>query len=154
MLEKDLYPAVEDFLKRQKNCIPEYVGTELSLKSGGKLRVDVFGISDEGKKIIYLCEGKKDLSSRRNFSAVIGDARAIQSYGDYVYVFGSGNCDAEDFEDQISECKTFGIGILSVDVSRGDMAVHEVLEAQRQKVSKLDEKEVSLVFSFEMLIHQ
>jgi len=34
MQEKDLYPAVEHFLKIKKNCLPEYVGTELSLKSG------------------------------------------------------------------------------------------------------------------------
>ena len=139
-----MYPAVENFLKTQKSCLAEYVGTELSLKRGGKLRVDVFGISDEGKKIIYLCEGKKDLRSRRSFSAVIGDARAIQSYGDYVYVFGSGNLDADDFEDQISNCKTYGIGILSVDLSREEMVVHEVLEAQRQEVGKRDKKEVSL----------
>jgi len=134
MHEKDLYPAVEDFLKHQKSCLAEYVGTELSLKRGGKPRIDVFGISDEGKKIIYLCEGKKDLSSRRNFSAAIRDATAIQSYGDYVYVFGSGNLDAEYFENQISKCERLGIGILSVDVSREEMVVHEVLEAQRQAV--------------------
>ena len=131
-------------MKRQKNCIPEYVGTELSLKRGGKPRVDVFGISDEGKKIIYLCEGKKDLRYRRSFSDVIGDAIEIRSYGDYVYVFGSGNLDADDFEDPISNCKTFGIGILSVDVSREEMVVHEVLEAQRQEVGNRDKKEVSL----------
>ena len=34
MHEKDLYPAVENFLKTQKNCPAEYVGTELSLKRG------------------------------------------------------------------------------------------------------------------------
>ena len=34
MHEKDLYPAVETFLKTQKNCIAEYVGTELSQKRG------------------------------------------------------------------------------------------------------------------------
>ena len=34
MHEKDLYPAVKKFLKTQKNCLPEYVGTELSLKRG------------------------------------------------------------------------------------------------------------------------
>ena len=34
MHEKDLYPTVEKFLKHQKNCLPEYVGTELSLKRG------------------------------------------------------------------------------------------------------------------------
>ncbi len=32
MHEKDLYPTVENFLKTQKNCIAEYVGSELSLK--------------------------------------------------------------------------------------------------------------------------
>ena len=60
MREKDLYPAIEKFLKTQKNCVSEYVGSEFP-KSGGKPRVDVFGISDEGEKIIYLCEGKKDV---------------------------------------------------------------------------------------------
>ena len=34
MHEKDLYPAVQTFLKTKKNCLSEYVGTELSLKSG------------------------------------------------------------------------------------------------------------------------
>lgn len=34
MREKDLYPAVEHFLKTKKNCLPEYIGTELSLKRG------------------------------------------------------------------------------------------------------------------------
>jgi hypothetical protein len=144
MLEKDLYPAIENFLKTQKNCVSEYTGTELLLKKGGKPRVDVFGISDEGKKTIYLCEGKKDLRYRRSFSNAIGDAMDILRYGDYVYVFGSGNLDADDFEDQISKCKTFGIGILSVDASREEMVVHEILEAQRNEVEDLDKKEVSL----------
>ena len=34
MYEKNLYPAVEKFLKTQKNCLSEYVGSELSLKRG------------------------------------------------------------------------------------------------------------------------
>jgi len=51
MHEKDLYPAVEKFLKTQKNCIAEYVGTELSLKRGeNRLRVDVFRVSTDGEK--------------------------------------------------------------------------------------------------------
>jgi len=29
MHEKELYPAAENFLKTQKNCLAEYVGTEL-----------------------------------------------------------------------------------------------------------------------------
>ena len=41
MYEKELYPAVEKFLKTEKNCLSEYVGTELSLKRGEKsLRVE------------------------------------------------------------------------------------------------------------------
>jgi len=34
MLEKELYPVVKKFLETQKNCLSEYVGSELSLKSG------------------------------------------------------------------------------------------------------------------------
>jgi hypothetical protein len=62
MHEKDLYPAVEKFLKTQKNCLSEYVGTELSLKRcKTSLRADVFGVSNDGEKIIYLCEGKNPI---------------------------------------------------------------------------------------------
>jgi hypothetical protein len=34
MYEKELYPAVEKFPKTKKNCLSEYVETELSLKRG------------------------------------------------------------------------------------------------------------------------
>jgi hypothetical protein len=34
MYEKNLYPAVEKFLRMQKNCLSGYVRTELSLKRG------------------------------------------------------------------------------------------------------------------------
>jgi len=34
MHEKELYPAVEKFLKTKKKCLSEYVGSELSLKRG------------------------------------------------------------------------------------------------------------------------
>jgi len=48
--EKDLYLAVQTFLKLQKNCIAEYVGTELSLKRGKtSLRADVFGVSNKNQ---------------------------------------------------------------------------------------------------------
>jgi hypothetical protein len=62
MHEKDLYPAVETFLKTQKNCLSEYVGTELSLKRcKTSIRADVFGVFNQmkAKKNVYLCEGKK-----------------------------------------------------------------------------------------------
>jgi hypothetical protein len=63
MHEKDLYPAVQTFLKLQKNCLSEYVGTELFLKRGEtSLRADVFGVSNQDEQIIYLCEGKKELN--------------------------------------------------------------------------------------------
>ena len=67
MHEKDLYPAVETFLATQKNCLSEYVGTELSLKRGKtSLRADVFGVSksNEGEKTIYLCEGNEQKANR------------------------------------------------------------------------------------------
>jgi hypothetical protein len=45
MHEKDRYPAVQTFLKLQKKCLSEYVGTELFLKRGEtSLRADVFGV--------------------------------------------------------------------------------------------------------------
>ena len=36
MHKKELYPAVEKFLKTQKNCLSEYVGSELSPKERKK----------------------------------------------------------------------------------------------------------------------
>ena len=85
MHEKELYPAVEDFLKTQKNCIAEYVATELSLKRGKtSLRADVFGVSNHNEPIIYLCEGKKELR-HRNFGKVVGVAVGLLKYADYVY---------------------------------------------------------------------
>jgi hypothetical protein len=59
--EKELYPSVEKFLKTKKNCLSEYVGTELSLKRGKtSLRADVFGVSNQDEQIIYLCEEKRN----------------------------------------------------------------------------------------------
>ena len=34
LYEKNMYPAVEKFLRTQKNCLSEYVGNELSLRRG------------------------------------------------------------------------------------------------------------------------
>nr|QNO52946.1 hypothetical protein IEHOEKMD_00017 [Methanosarcinales archaeon ANME-1 ERB6]QNO53959.1 hypothetical protein MMBEDHBC_00014 [Methanosarcinales archaeon ANME-1 ERB6] len=63
MYEKELYPAVEKFPKTKKNCLSEYVETELSLKRGKtSLRAEVFGVSNEGEKTIHSCEGKKELN--------------------------------------------------------------------------------------------
>ena len=87
MHEKDLYPTVEKFLKTQKKCLSEYVGSELSLKRGkNSLRADVFGVSksNHGERIIYLCEGKKELK-RRSFGKVVGEAVELLKYADYVY---------------------------------------------------------------------
>ena len=103
MHEKYLYPAVEKFLKTRKNCLPEYVGSELSLKRGEtSLRADVFGVSksNQDEQIIYLCEGKKELK-RRSFGKVVGEAVELLKYADYVYIFGS----TESFENNFF---TFG----------------------------------------------
>jgi hypothetical protein len=111
MYEKKLYPAVEKFLKTKKNCLAEYVGSELSLKRGrASLRADVFGVSNQDEQIIYLCEGKKELK-RRSFGKVVGDAVELLKYANYVYVFGSTESfEKEDLEDQISKCERLGIG--------------------------------------------
>jgi len=80
MHEKDLYPAEEKFLKTQKNCTAEYVGTELSRKRGKtRLRANVFGISksNQDEQIIYLCEGKRELKYR-SFGKVVGEAVELQ----------------------------------------------------------------------------
>ncbi|MHC1593785.1 MAG: hypothetical protein ACXQT2_00510 [Methanotrichaceae archaeon] len=145
MHEKDLYPAVEQFLKTQKNCPSEYVGTELSLKRGDKsLRADVFGVSNKGEKTIYLCEGKKELKYR-SFDKVVGEAVELFKYADYVYVFGSlERFEREDLEDQISKCERLGIGILSVNINEEGSVVKELLKARRNKVEKQDKKEVLL----------
>lgn len=134
MYEKELYPAVERFLKTQKNCLVEYVGTELSLKRGKtSLRADVFGVlkSNQGEKIIYLCEGKKELKDR-SFGKVVGEAVELLKYADYVSIFGSTESfENEDLEDQISKCERLGIGILSVNFNENGGVVKELLEARR-----------------------
>ena len=43
MYEKELYPAVKKFLKTRKSCLPEYAGTELSLKRG-KMSIQAEGV--------------------------------------------------------------------------------------------------------------
>jgi len=145
MHEKDMYPAVETFLATQKNCLPEYAGTELSLKRGKtSLRADVFGVSDQDEQIIYLCEGKKELK-RRSFGKVVGEAIELLKYADYIYIFGStGSFEKEDLEDQISKCERLGIGILSVNFNENGGVVKELLEARRNNVDKRDTKEVLL----------
>ena len=74
-------------MKTQKNCPAEYVGTELSLKRGKtSLRADVFGVSksNQDEPIIFLCEGKRELT-RRSFGKVVGEAVELLKYADYVY---------------------------------------------------------------------
>ena len=87
MKEKDLYPYVEEFLCKNKDCINEYVGNELSF---GHFRTDVFGVSidDDGNKMIYLLEGKLCLDGRNIFSKVMSETSYLNSYADYIYIFG------------------------------------------------------------------
>ncbi|MCD6456478.1 MAG: hypothetical protein J7K81_06800 [Methanophagales archaeon] len=146
MYEKELYPAVEKLLKAQKNCLAEYVGTELSLKRGKtSIRADVFGVTNQAEKSIYLCEGKRELK-HRSFGKVVGEAVELLQYADYVYAFGpTESFENEDLEDQISKCERFGIGILSVNINEKDRVVEELLKARRtEDIKELDKKEVSL----------
>lgn len=49
---KGLVSSGRKILKTQKNCLSEYVGSELSLKRGKtRLRADVFGVSNQGENI-------------------------------------------------------------------------------------------------------
>jgi hypothetical protein len=126
------------FLKHRKNCIAEYVGTELSLKRGeNRLRVNAFGVSNQDEQIIYLCEGKKELK-RRSFGKVVGEAVELLKYADYVYIFGSPESfETEDLEDQISKCERLGIGILSVNIIEKGSVVKELLKARRNDIKEL-----------------
>ena len=57
MYEKELYPAAEKILKTKKNCLAEYVGTELSLKRGrNSLRAE--GVWSINKKSVNYSFGK------------------------------------------------------------------------------------------------
>ena len=63
----------------------------------------------------------------------------------FINVFGlTESFEAEDVEDQISKCKTLGIGILSLNFNENGGVVKELLEARRNNVDKQDKKEVSL----------
>ena len=106
----------------------------------------MFGVSksNQAERTIYLCEGKKELK-HRSFGKVVGEAIELLKYADYVYVFGSTESfENEDLEDQISKCERFGIGILSVSLNENCSEVKELLEARRNKVDKMDKKEVLL----------
>ena len=60
MHEKELYPAVEKFLKTRKSCLPEYAGSELSLKRGKtSLGADVLDVS-KGKLLYSKEESLQD----------------------------------------------------------------------------------------------
>lgn len=155
MYEKDLYPDIEKFLTRNKNCLPEYVGTELALKRGERsLRADVFGVSNGDEKIVHLCEGKKEMK-HRSFGKVVGEALELLKYADFVYVFGSiERFREEDLEDQISKCEKFGIGILSVITNDGDTEVKELHEPRRNNIAKLDKREVLLRIFVKNIVSQ
>ena len=66
----------------------------------------MFGISNDGEKTIYLCEGKKELRHRK-FGKVFGEAVEIQKYADYVYIFGSTESfETEDLESPDKQMRT------------------------------------------------
>jgi len=64
MQEKELYPAVGKFLKTQKNCLSEYVGTELSLKRG-KTSLRVEGVAEELGLVDKLMELRRRVKEER-----------------------------------------------------------------------------------------
>ena len=136
-LEKDLYSFVEDYLIKNKFCIPEYVGNELSF---GRFRTDVFGvfIDDEGNKRIYLLEGKLFLDGRNNFSKVISETSYLNNYADYIYIFGKVKDNFDKDSASIEECRDKGIGILCIDDNN---EVHEFLKPKIRSIPHLNKKE-------------
>ena len=64
MHEKDLYPSVEKFLKTKKNCLSEYVGSELSLKRG-KTRLRVERVAEELGLVDKLKELRRRVKEER-----------------------------------------------------------------------------------------
>jgi hypothetical protein len=136
--EKDLYPLVEHFLSKNKECVNDYVGNELSF---GRFRTDVFGVSiDKDEKIVYLLEGKLYLDGRNVLSKVISETSYLNSYADYIYIFGKLKDDnfEENNKPSIQECKDKGIGILSIDDNN---EVHEFLKPKKRSIHHLNKKE-------------
>lgn len=129
---------VENFLRKDKGCFKEYVGSELSF---GNFRADIYGISYDsvGKPLIYLLEGKTKLDGRHFFSKVISETVPLTSYAEIIYVFGSW---VENFEENnkeyIEDCKTRGTGILLIDENN---AVYEYLSPIINNIDSVSKKE-------------
>ena len=137
MKEKDLYPLIEQFLYANKDCIPDYVGNELSFE---RFRTDVFGVStNDEKKMIYLLEGKLYLDGKDALTKVILETTYLESYADYVYIFGKSKDNFEEWnKPSIDECKSKGIGILIIDDNN---MVHEFLKPKKRLINNLNRKE-------------
>lgn len=135
--EKDLYPIIEDFLIKEKDCFKDYVGTELPL--GNKVRVDVYGVKNEQEKIItYLLEGKLYLD-KKPFGNVIFESISCLDYANYTYVFGKKTDNFEsNNEKYIEECQAKGMGILLID---GNKQVEEYLEPKKIITNNFSNKE-------------
>lgn len=135
-----MYPIIEEFLKKDKNCIKSYVGNEIHMGSDRKMRADVYGISDDKEKSIYLLEGKLKLEGRIHFSKVLCEAMPLLEFADFVYIFGIP--DDADFKIRnkkyVDVCKLLGIGFILISKT-GDLNV--ILEAKRSDVDVLSKKE-------------
>lgn len=140
--EKDLYEPVQKYLIEEKGCIADYTGNELFLKRGKiRIRADVYGISNDAKKSIFLCEGKKEIKYR-SFGKVIGEAIEDQLYGDYVYVFGPSDGFEKDETDYIEKSEGLGIGVLLVNPLTSE--VQEYIEPKPNPVKDSNRKETML----------
>lgn len=135
-----MYPIIEEFLKEDKNCIKDYVGTELHMGSDRKMRADVYGISNDEENSIYLLEGKLKLERRIHFSKVLCEAMPLLELADFVYIFGIP--DDEDFINRnkkyVEVCELLGIGIILIS---GKGKKNIILEAQRNNPDIYSKKE-------------
>lgn len=139
-----MYLIIEKFLSEEKNCIEDYVGNELHMGLGRKMRTDVYGVSKS--KEVYLLEGKLELEGRINFSKVLCEAMPLLDFADYVYIFGTLKDDDFKLRNKkyFDVCKLLGIGIIRISK---DSAPKIILEAQQNDPDyKLKKESIFRIF--------
>lgn len=94
---------------------------------------------------MYLLEDKVVLDGRRYFSKVLMETIPLQTYADFIYVFGGKPDNFEKSnEDYIKECESKGIGILLIDDNK---KVIPYLEAKRNQTNLAKKEAIYRIFN-------
>ena len=146
VLEKEMYPHVENFLKDK--CIPEYVGREQTVSLfGNNIRADICGI--DSAKNVYLAEGKVSFN-RRNFDECKMQAKSLQRFADYAYLFfpekNWERLSESNKNGMKKECEDEGLGLLIVNTVDG--RVEEVISSQKNNPNTTNKDEAILRIFF------